>query len=95
MENQPKKHLSEEMENSKDNNVGGAQVNTPDPDDQNNTHYAGTPTKVDKVHPSKDGYQIAVEDTMIGYNGDDSQMDMDLGDKDKLRSGSTGGGDNN
>jgi hypothetical protein len=89
MDNQPKKQLSKEMENTKDNNVGGAQVNTPNPDDQNNTHYAGTATKVDKVHPSKDGYQIAVEDTMIGYNGDDSQMDMDLGDKDKLRSGST------
>ena len=94
MENQPKKHLSEEMENTKDNNVGGAQVNTPDPNYQNNTHYAGFSTKADKVHPAKDGYQIAPEDTMIGYNGDDSQMDMDLGDKDKLRSGNTASGDN-
>jgi hypothetical protein len=93
MENQPKKHLSEEMENTKDNNVGGSQVSMPNPDDQNNTHYAGTPDVFGGKN--KDGYQIAVEDTMIGYNGDDAQMDMDLSDKDKLRSGSTGSGDNN
>ncbi|WP_345949561.1 hypothetical protein ABDD95_22210 [Mucilaginibacter sp. PAMB04274] len=27
----------------------------------------------------EEGYQIAIEDTMIGYDGNEEQMDMDLG----------------
>lgn len=41
-----------------------------------------------------EGYQIAPEDTMIGYDGNDEQMDMDLGEKDIRRTGKTGTGDN-
>lgn len=28
---------------------------------------------------TEQGYQIAPEDTLIGYDGDESQLDMDLG----------------
>jgi hypothetical protein len=78
-----------------DDTIGGVNVNQPDPETQNNTGYAGTTNAVSENHQDKDGYQIAPEDTMIGYNGDDEQLNMDLGEKDKLRSGNTGSGDNN
>jgi hypothetical protein len=86
---------NQQNENTHDNTIGGAQTNTPDPETQNDTGFAGTTNAVSENHQDKDGYQIAVDDTMIGYNGDESQMDMDLSDEDKRRSGSTGSGDNN
>lgn len=95
MDNQKEIQRPQEVENTKDNTVGGAQLNTPNPEDQNNTGYAGTTNAVSENHQSKDGYQIAVDDTMIGYDGDESQMDMDLSEEDKLRSGNTSSGDNN
>ncbi|GAB2701706.1 hypothetical protein GCM10027037_28840 [Mucilaginibacter koreensis] len=77
-----------------DNDIGGVNVNQPDPKTQNNTGYAGTTNAVSENHQESDSYQIAPEDTMIGYNGNDEQMNMDLGDKDKLRSGKSGVDDN-
>lgn len=80
--------------NGHDDTIGGAQTNTPDPEVQNDTGFAGTTNTISENHQDKDGYQIAVEDTMIGYDGNDKQMEMDLGDEDKRRSGKTGFGDN-
>jgi hypothetical protein len=79
---------------NKDNTVGGAQLTPPDAEQQNDTGYAGTTNAVSEDRQHKDEYTIAPEDTMIGYDGDDEQMNMDLGDKDKRRTGSTGTGDN-
>jgi hypothetical protein len=42
----------------------------------------------------EEGYQIAPEDTMIGYDGDESQMDMDAGNP-NLKIKGNGGGDDN
>jgi hypothetical protein len=89
-ENQPQQN-----DDAKDNSIGGVQTNTPDPEAQNDTGYEGTTNAVSENHQDKDGYKLAVEDTMIGYNGDDAQLDMDLGDEnDKRRSGNSGADDN-
>jgi hypothetical protein len=75
----------EEMEalnranNEQNNAVGNASGQDPDPETQNDTGYAGTTNAVSESRNTDEGYQIAPEDTMIGYDGDDSQMDMDLG----------------
>jgi hypothetical protein len=79
---------------NKDNSIGGVQTNAPDPQEQNDTGFAGTTNAVSENHQEKEGYKIAIEDTMIGYDGDDSQMDMDLGDEDKRRTGKSGVDDN-
>ena len=79
---------------NKDNTIGGVQTNVPDPEQQNDTGFAGTTNAVSDNHQDKNGYAIAIEDTMIGYDGDESQMDMDLGEKDKKRTGKTGIDDN-
>lgn len=79
---------------NKDNTIGGAQTNVPDAEQQNDTGFAGTTNAVSDNHQDKEGYAIAIEDTMIGYNGDESQMDMDLGEKDSKRRGKTGIDDN-
>jgi hypothetical protein len=57
-------------------------------------HGASNPNIDSHQQKETDGYKIAVEDTMIGYTNDDSQMDMDLGEKDQRRFGTSGTGDN-
>ena len=89
-----KDQRAEYVENTKDDTVGGAQLNVPDAETQNDTGYAGTTNAVSEDRQQKDGYKIAIEDTMIGYDGNEAQMDMDLDDEDKRRSGKTGFGDN-
>ena len=54
-------------------------ANNPDPETQNDTGYAGTTNAVSESRNTDDGYQIAPEDTLIGYDGEESQLDMDLG----------------
>ncbi|WP_207423945.1 MULTISPECIES: hypothetical protein [Desertivirga] len=83
-----------EENNGHDNTIGGAQTNTPDPETQNDTGFAGTTNSLSESRNDDDGYQIAIEDTMIGYDGDESQMDMDLGEEDRKRSGRSGIDDN-
>ncbi len=79
---------------NKDDSIGGVPTNTPDPEIQNDTGFDGTTNAVSEDRQHKDSYRIAPEDTMIGYDGHDEQMDMDLDDKDKRRSGSSTGDDN-
>jgi hypothetical protein len=89
------KEKSAKSPNGKDNSIGGAQTNVPDAAQQNDTGFAGTTNAVSENQQDKEGYKIAIEDTMIGYDGDDSQMEMDLGDEEKRRGGKTGIDDNN
>jgi hypothetical protein len=93
MENQGKDQQQAEKDRFKDGDIGGAQTNQPDPATQNDTGYAGTTNSLSENN-EHDGYGIAIEDTMIGYNGDTDQMDMVLSDEDRLRSGSSGADDN-
>jgi hypothetical protein len=96
MENQQKKQ--DNSPNGSDSNqndlIGGASDNSTDAEAQNDTGYAGTTNAVSENHQDKDGYQIAIEDTMIGYDGDESQLDMDLGEEETRRFGKTGIDDN-
>jgi hypothetical protein len=85
---------NEENAAGKDNSIGGAQTNVPDPEQQNDTGFAGTTNALSDNQQNEVGYQIAIEDTMIGYNGDESQMDVDLGEEERKRTGKTGVDDN-
>ncbi len=90
MENQQKNEQNEPKTKGHDNTIGGAQTNTPDPEVQNDTGFAGTTNAVSEDRHDQDGYKIAIEDTMIGYDGHEDQMDRDLGEEDRLRSGRSG-----
>ena len=96
MENQQKNQ--DNSPNGSDSNqndlIGGASDNSTDAETQNDTGYAGTTNAVSENHQDKDGYKIAIEDTMIGYDGDESQLDMDLGEEEARKSGTSGIDDN-
>jgi hypothetical protein len=85
----------EKNEQNKDNNVGGAQLTPPDPEMQNDTYYAGTTNATSENRQTREGYKIAIEDTLIGYDGNEEQMDMDLDEEERRRFGKIGVGDNN
>jgi hypothetical protein len=74
--------------------IGGSSDNTTNPEVQNDTGYAGTTNAVSKNYQDKDGYKIAIEDTMIGYDGNEDQLNMDLGEQESRRFGKTGIDDN-
>lgn len=42
----------------------------------------------------ENGYKIAIEDTMLGYDNDDTQMDMDTGNPNLRTKGNRGVDDN-
>lgn len=53
--------------------------NPPDPEATNDTGFQGTTNSISENRQDSDQYGIAIEDTMIGYDGsDDEQMNMDL-----------------
>jgi hypothetical protein len=81
---------------NKNDLIGGASDNSTNPEVQNDTGYAGTTNSVSKNnnYQNKDGYKIAIEDTMIGYDGHEEQLDMDLGEEETRRFGKTGIDDN-
>jgi len=85
----------EYKENTKNNDIGGAQDNMPDAETQNDTGYAGTTNAVSEDRRHRDGYKLAIEDTMIGYDGNDEQMDMDIRDEDDIRRSGKSGIDDN
>ncbi|WP_256013474.1 hypothetical protein [Desertivirga xinjiangensis] len=90
-----KQEKNKEQAKGHDNSIGGAQTNKPDPEATNDTGFAGTTNAVSEDLHEQDGYKMAVEDTMIGYDGHEEQMDMDyLDEKDKLKSGNSGADDN-
>ena len=59
-----------------------AEEDKPDPETQNDTGFQGTTNSLsENRQDDQDGYKIAIEDTMIDYDGsDEDQMNMDLGD---------------
>ena len=85
------------MENNKKNqNVieNNPSDQRPDPQAQNDTGYAGTTNAVSENHQDSDEYEAAIEDTMIGYDGDESDLDIDMGDGDVNTENTRGGDDN-
>jgi|GEM_PF-1657265 len=52
----------------------------PDEQEQNDTGYAGTTNAVSQNHQESDEYKPAVEDTMMGYDGDEDELNMDMED---------------
>lgn len=80
-----------------DNKIGSMQENSIGNTEVHPSKNHGASNHNIETHKVKEaeGYKIAPEDTMIGYTNDDSQMDMDLGEKDQRRHGTSGtGGDN-
>ncbi|WP_207426721.1 hypothetical protein [Pedobacter sp. SYSU D00535] len=95
MENEQEKNPNGAQEAGHDNTIGGAQTNQPDPEATNDTGYQGTTNAVSESFNEEDGYKLAVEDTMIGYDGNEDQMNMDFMDEEaKKRSGHSGADDN-
>jgi hypothetical protein len=96
MENQ--QNQEQNSPNGSDENkndlIGGASDNSTDAETQNDTGYAGTTNAVSENHQDNDNYKIAIEDTMIGYDGNEEQLNMDLGEEETRRSGKTGIDDN-
>ncbi|HEY0896199.1 MAG TPA: hypothetical protein VGE15_06590 [Sphingobacteriaceae bacterium] len=59
--------------------TGNVPDNPPNPEDTNDTGFQGTTNSLSKDRRDAEGYGIAIEDTMIGYDGSDpDQMTMDL-----------------
>jgi hypothetical protein len=81
-ENQNKNNLNNE---ASDNMQDGA---------YNDTGLGGTTNSVSETRQDKDGYKIAIEDTLIGYDGDDAQLNMDLDDKETKPKNNAGIDDN-
>jgi hypothetical protein len=52
----------------------------PDEQEQNDTGYAGTTNAVSQNHQESDEYKPAVEDTMMGYDGDEDELNIDMED---------------
>ena len=80
--------------NSPHSSPANTSDNLPDENEQNDTGFAGTTNSISENHQDKDGYEIAIEDTMIDYDGDDAQMNMDTGDENKKTSNTRGVDDN-
>lgn len=52
----------------------------PNEEEQNDTGFTGTTNSISQSQQDSDEYKPAIEDTMIGYDGDESDLDMDLSD---------------
>jgi hypothetical protein len=79
MENQQKKENSFLKES--DNTAGKGAGNLPDEGLQNGKADVGITNATIESHKEKEenGYKIAIEDTMIGYDGQEDHMNVDLG----------------
>lgn len=62
-------------------------------EEYNDTGFAGTTNAVSE-RQDQDDATLAIEDTMIGYDGDDSQLDMDIRNEDDLLNTDRGVDDN-
>lgn len=74
-ENLPKEQA--ESQNVIENNPSDRK---PDEQAQNETGFDGTTNSISENHQDSDQYKIAIEDTMVGYDGDDSDLNLDTGD---------------
>ena len=82
MENQQEDQRNEAAERGENQNVitNNPSDHRPDEKVQNETGYAGTTNSISENQQESDEYQPAIEDTMIGYDGDESDLDLDIGD---------------
>lgn len=68
--------------NDKDKPLTGKAAGDMSEEEYNDTGFAGTTNAVSQKQDQDDA-TLAIEDTMIGYDGDDSQLDMDISSDDK------------
>jgi hypothetical protein len=94
MEDQQKKDNSF-LKNS-DNTAGNGAGNLPDEGVQNGKAEVGITNENIESHKEKEqeGYKAAIEDTMIGYDGHEDQMNVNLG-NDNVNTQNTKGVDDN
>jgi hypothetical protein len=77
MENQQENQQRDMENDGTTHDSTGKEFGKMPPEDYNDTGFAGTTNAVSAGEDAHDD-KLAIEDTMIGYEGDDSQMDMDL-----------------
>jgi hypothetical protein len=87
-----KENIAKEINDPKLDLNGKAAGNMSE-EEYNDTGYAGTTNSVSKNQDTDDA-TLAIEDTMIGYDGDDSQLDMDIRNEDDLLNTDRGVDDN-
>jgi hypothetical protein len=75
-----KENVAKEI-NDPNADLNGKPAGNMSEEDYNDTGFAGTTNAVSQSHDQDDA-TLAIEDTMIGYDGDDSQLDMDIRDED-------------
>ena len=94
MENQQKKENSFLKES--DNTAGNGEGNLPDNASENGKTDVGITNPVIESHQEKkeSGYKIAIEDTMIGYDGQDDPIDVNQGNGDVNTQNTRGVDDN-
>jgi hypothetical protein len=95
MENQQKKENSFLKES--DNTAGNGAGNLPDGASEHGKADVGISNPVIESHQEKkeSGYKIAIEDTMIGYDGKDDPIDVEQGNGDVKNQNNTHGVDDN
>ncbi|HEY0055477.1 MAG TPA: hypothetical protein VGB63_08985 [Pedobacter sp.] len=75
-------NAAEERDDSQNVITNNPSDRRPDEQEQNDTGYAGTTNSISQNHQESDEYKTAIEDTMIGYDGDESDLDIELGNGD-------------
>ena len=94
MENDQLQNPEEQTNNSQNVIINNPSDQRPDEEGQNETGYAGTTNSISENRQDSDEYQPAIEDTMIGYEGDDKDLDLDIRD-DNVSTENTRGIDDN
>ena len=79
---------NDNQQNSEGNAPGGVSEEA-----YNDTGFAGTTNAVSENFDTHDD-RLAIEDTMIGYDGDEDQLDMDIRTEDDKKQNNAGVDDN-
>jgi hypothetical protein len=87
-----KENIAKEI-NDANADLNGKAAGNMSEEEYNDTGFAGTTNSVSQ-RQDQDDATLAIEDTMIGYDGDDSQLDMDIKNEDDLLNTDRGVDDN-
>jgi hypothetical protein len=87
-----KENIAKEI-NDPNADLNGKAAGNMSEEEYNDTGFAGTTNSVSE-RQDQDDATLAIEDTMIGYDGDDSQLDMDIRNEDDLLNTDRGIDDN-
>lgn len=87
-----KENIAKEI-NDPNTDLNGKAKGNMSEEEYNDTGFAGTTNSVSQ-RQDQDDATLAIEDTMIGYDGDDSQLDMDIRNEDDLLNTDRGVDDN-